>query len=81
MRDLYHDAYDVLGLDIGGDEFPRRYRGFAINAPAMTDAEFAAFINPTPRPAVTAYQGADLDAYWMDAGTWRHCQTGEAWKP
>lgn len=33
-----------------------------------------------PRPAVTAWQGADMDAYWLDGVVWRHCKTGEVWR-
>lgn len=32
-----------------------------------------------PRPVVTAWQGADLDAYWWDGAQWLHCRTGEVW--
>lgn len=41
------------------------------------------FIGPQrPRPAVTAWEGADLDAYYLadeTTWTWLHCQTGRKW--
>lgn len=49
----------------------------------MSDAAFAQFVDPknrTLRPAVTAWHGADLDAYYLDgSGQWRHCLTGALW--
>ena len=35
-----------------------------------------------PRPTITAWKGADMDAYYLeDAAAWRwiHCRTGEVW--
>lgn len=34
-----------------------------------------------PRPKITAYKGADLDAYYFENGQWLHCQTGAHWRP
>lgn len=52
--------------------------------PPMTEAEILAYTPPEsplpPRPTLTAWEGADRDAYWYDNGTWRHCRTNETWK-
>lgn len=49
----------------------------------ITDADIVAYCTQgpqQPRPTVTAYAGADLDAYWRDGTVWRHCQTGAVWE-
>lgn len=84
MIDLYPDAYDPMGLNIGGDEFPRHPFPIRLLPPLSAD-EIKRLTGPLspPRPTVTAWQGAPLDAYWLDGdlatGVWRHCQTGEVW--
>lgn len=46
--ELYRDAYDVVGLDIGGDEFPRmnrsrrHYRGATAESVAAEDLKLQA---------------------------------------
>lgn len=53
-------------------------------APRYSDAAFLRFIDPEnryKRPAVTAWEGADIaDAYYLDAaGQWRNCLTDILW--
>lgn len=82
---LYRDADAPLGLDIGGDEFAvNPYRGRPmVKSPLAADFADADTSNwsSAPRPAVTAYDGFDGDAFWFDpqANAWVHCQTGEPW--
>jgi hypothetical protein len=81
MLELYPDMDAPTGIDLG-DEFPRspwptRYKSpLAADFP---DADTTGWIGD-PRPALTAWKGADRDAYWYDNGIWRHCQTGEIWQ-
>jgi hypothetical protein len=67
-----------------GDEFPSPfYTARPVRrSPLMADVAGADLSNwsSDARPPVTAWEGADMDAYWLDNGTWRHCRTGEAWE-
>jgi len=68
-------------IDMLGDEFPSLTMGK--ERPAITEADIVAYCTQgpnLPRPTVTAWEGADIDAFWFDKGTWRHCQTGKAWE-
>lgn len=83
---LARSSLEPLGApeDFGGDEFPCvAYVGktHISRSPLMADVPGADTSNwsSDPRPAVTAYDGFDGDAYWLDGGVWRHCQTGEVW--
>jgi hypothetical protein len=78
---LYRDALDPMGIDIGGDEFapnPNQRR-----LPPMTADEIARHTGPVspPRPTVTAWRGAGMDAYYFDSerGVWLHCMTEQPW--
>lgn len=70
-------------IDMLGDEFPSTFQSqkAAKPSPLAADIEGADTSNWSgdPRPAITAWEGADLDAYWFDNGVWRHCQTGREW--
>ena len=85
MRELYPDFDAPLGIDLYGDEFPnpfQPYKAPPAKSPLMSDVPGAdtSTWSSAPRPTVTAWQGADLDAFWLDGATWRHCQTGQEWK-
>ena len=86
MRELYPDLEAPIGIDVLGDEFPNPFQPWRPTPPSPLAADIpgADTSNWTdrPRPAVTAWQGADLDAYYLeDAAAWRwiHCRTGEVW--
>lgn len=70
-------------IDMLGDEFPSP---FYTPRAQITDADIVAYLTQgpqRPRPTVTAWEGADMDAYYLadrDAWTWRHCQTGAEWR-
>lgn len=80
MRELYPDYDAPLGIDLG-DEFPNPFQPYT--APAGKDPLLGgatATWSSEPRPAITAWPGADIPgAYWRDGAIWRNCQTGEAW--
>lgn len=75
---------DTGSIDMLGDEFPSLfYVPKARKAsPLMADVAGAdvSSWSSEARPPVTAWEGADMDAHWLDNGTWRHCRTGEAWE-
>lgn len=70
-------------IDMLGDEFPSLFHAprTAKASPLAADIPGADTSNwsSAPRPTVTAWEGADLDAYWLDGDVWRHCQTGREW--
>lgn len=63
--------------DVQGRRTPLERALYGTKAPA---GRYGATASP-PRPAVTAWQGADKDAYWYDEtlGVWRHCILGTMW--
>lgn len=71
-------------IDMLGDEFPspfytpRRDRP----SPLMADVPGADTTgwSSAPRPTVTAWEGADMDAFYWTGATWLHCQTGAEWE-
>lgn len=74
-------------IDMLGDEFPSPF----YNPPALRKSPLMADVpgadtstwSSRPRPTVTAWEGADMDAYYLadaDAWTWLHCQTGAEWE-
>jgi len=70
-------------IDVLGDEFPSmhhtpRQQKASPLAADFPDADTSNW-SSAPRPTVTAWEGADMDAYWLDGETWRHCQTGATW--
>ena len=75
---------DSGSIDMLGDEFPSPfYTARPVRrSPLMADVAGADLSNwsSEARPPVTAWEGADMDAHWLDNGTWRHCRTGEAWE-
>lgn len=84
-RALYSDADDVITPDRNGHEWfvePQYPRRPLIASPLAADIPGADTANwsSDARPPVTAWEGADMDAHWLDKGTWRHCRTGEAWE-
>lgn len=84
-RALYSDADDVITPDRNGHEWfvkPQYTRRPLIASPLAADIPGADTANwsSDERPPVTAWEGADMDAHWLDKGTWRHCRTGEAWE-
>lgn len=69
-----------------GDEFlsefelpKRKPSPLAADIPGAATSSWSS----APRPSVTAWEGADQDAYYHDKimGVWRHCQTGAVWSP
>ena len=84
MNELYPDQNAPGSLDLG-DEFPLPNQPWRPTSPSPLAADFpdadTTNWSSDPRPAVTAWEGADMDAYWLDGDTWRHCQTGEEWRP
>lgn len=80
--ELYPDFKTVMFGDI---EVPLSLTHRTRDLAPITAAEVEAHTKPAqpqkPRPAITAWQGADMDAYWLDNGVWTHCQTGEPWAP
>lgn len=74
---------DAGTMDVLGDEFPSPfYEPKAAKAsPLMADVPGADTSNwsSAPRPTITAWEGADLDAYWFNGEVWLHCQTGAGW--
>jgi hypothetical protein len=72
-------------IDMLGDEFPNPFQPKAL--PPITLDDVARFVcddvlgSPKPRPPVTAWRGADMDAYYFDEqrGVWLHCITGDEW--
>lgn len=78
--ELFPDRRTVM---VGDMEMPRSIKPRLRDLPPITAEEVEAHTKPSvptePRPAVTAWEGADLDAYWFDNGYWRHCQTGAEW--
>jgi hypothetical protein len=78
---------DAGTIDLLGDEFPSLHQRLKepVKSPLMADIPGADTTNwsDAPRPTVTAWRGADLDAYHCDDGDgiWRHCQTGREWVP
>lgn len=69
-------------IDMLGDEFSSEFELQKLQpSPLAADIPGADTSNwsSAPRPTVTAWEGADLDAYWLDGDTWRHCQTGAVW--
>lgn len=69
-------------IDMLGDEFPSPFLPpRAVRSPLMADVPGADTSNwsNAPRPPRTAWKSANIDAYWLDGATWRHCQTGEEW--
>lgn len=79
--ELYpHDDAQTWPDDNGHEWFNSRPAAL----PAITDADIVAHCTQGPQqphPAVMAYQGADMDAYWRDGDVWRHCLSGEIWVP
>lgn len=67
-------------LDILGHEFNGEYQKFRHKSPLASDIDGSDVSSwrGGPRPAVTAWFGADMDAYYFD-GVWIHCQTGMEW--
>ncbi|WEJ60198.1 hypothetical protein [Devosia sp. FJ2-5-3] len=68
----------------GDVEMPLSIKARLPDLPPITDADIAAFCTQgpkQPRPPVTAWKGADMDAYHFEAGVWLHCQTGDQWVP
>lgn len=61
--------------DIQGRMTPLEHALWGVKEPALS---YGGKPSP-PRPAVTAWQGADMDAYWWDGAQWLHCRTGEVW--
>lgn len=80
--ELYHDQKTIMHGDI---EMPLSIKPRLRDLPPITADEIVAYTKPAtppaPRPTVTAYQGADIDAYWLDGETWTHCITGVIWRP
>lgn len=69
-------------MRLANDPFSTVLERMALTRP-MSGPDADRFLDPknrTLRPAVTAWRGADLEAYYLDdAGQWRHCLTGEIW--
>lgn len=77
--ELFPDRKTVMFGDI---ELPLSHKFRPRDLPPITEAEIVAYCTQgpkQPRPTITAWEGADLDAYWFDNGVWRHCQTGAEW--
>lgn len=80
-HELYPDFKTVMHGDV---EVPLALRASLQPLAPITADEVLAFTAPsspqTPRPTVTAWDGADLDAYFMAPdGLWKHCQSGAVW--
>lgn len=80
--ELFPDRRTIMVGDMEMQMSPRpRLR----DLPPITAEEVEAYTKPAqpqkPRPAITAWEGADMDAYWLDGEVWRHCQTEAAWVP
>ena len=79
--ELYPEYKTVMFGDV---ELPlsHKYRPYDRE---ITAAEIDAHTKPVepqkPRPAITAWEGAPMDAYWLDGDVWKHCQSGEPWVP
>lgn len=80
--ELFPEQKTVMFGDI---EVPLSHKPRLRDLPPITADEVRAHTAPReplkPRPVITAWEGADMDAYWLDGETWRHCQTGEPWSP
>lgn len=81
--ELYPHDDAMVWPDANGHEWFNYVPGQRSLQP-ITGADIVAFCTQgpqQPRPTVTAYAGADLDAYWRDGTAWRHCRTGLEWVP
>lgn len=85
-RALYRDADDTITPDRDGSEWlvePQYARRPLFESPLAADFPDADTSNwmSGARPAVTAWEGADMDAFWFNSAVeaWVHCQTGLAW--
>lgn len=69
-------------VTIGGIEMRLSHRIRLPDLPPMTADEIRGHSGPPspPRPTVTAWEGADIDAYYFaDDDLWHHCQTEAVW--
>ena len=85
-RALYRDADDTITPDRDGCEWlvePQYARRQGLKSPLAADFPDADTSNwmGDPRPTVTAWEGADMDAFWFNPAVngWVHCQTGLSW--
>jgi len=84
MQTANYPITDAGTIDMG-DEFPSAFMTPARYS--ITDEDIVKYLTQgpsRPRPTVTAWEGANMDAYYLDDSVkwvWLHCQTGAVWTP
>ena len=69
-------------VTFGGVEVRLSHRVRMPDLPPMTADEIGGHSGPPspPRPVITAWKGADMDAYYFGADNlWHHCQSEALW--
>ena len=81
--DAWSELYPPFKTVMHGDvEVPLAVKPRLRDVPALPAPVYppgTRFIT-APCPTVIAWDGADIDAYFMaEDGSWKHCQTGAVW--